>query len=270
MNEKDVDWRDLQLFIAVAREGGLSPAAKRVGRSAATLSRRMLALEAALQCELFVRHDRGYELTQDGQTLLASLTEVENRLQPLGQLSPQVDRPLVKLSAGSWTTLALMPHIHFLQGEPADILLRFIAAEESLNISHREIVIGFRNKRPTEESFVCRKLAPVEFAAFGLAEAPLQWIKVLVDTPSARWVERHAGADVVCEVNAPRNSLDLALAGTGVALLPTFVGDAQPGLVRRGKVVAELSHDRWLVVHQQARGLPPVRRAIDRLCEVLG
>jgi len=217
MNEKDVDWRDLQLFLAVAREGGLSPAAKRVGRSAATLSRRMLSLEAA----------------------------------------------------GSWTTLALMPHIHFLQGEPADILLRFIAAEATLDILHREVVIGFRNKRPIEESLVCRKLAPVEFAPYGLAEAPLRWVKVLVDTPSARWVDRHVGADALCEVNAPRNSLDLALAGAGIALLPTFVGDAQPTLVRRGKVVSELSHDRWLVVHQQARELPPVRRAIDRLCEVL-
>jgi len=144
-----------------------------------------------------------------------------------------------------------------------------MAAEEPLNISHREVVIGFRNQRPTEDSLVCRKLAPVEFAPFGLAQAPLQWIKVLVDTPSARWVDRHAGADVVCEVNAPRNSLDLALAGAGVALLPTFVGDAQPALVRRGKVVAELSHARWLVVHQKARELPPVRRAIDRLCDVL-
>lgn len=270
MNEKEVDWRDLQLFIAVAREGGLSPAAKRVGRSAATLSRRMFLLETALGRELFVRHDRGYELTHDGQSLLASLVEVDNRIQQLSQPSSQTERPLVKVSTGSWTTLALMPHINFLQGEPADILLRFISAELSLDILHREIVLGIRNKRPTEESLVCRKLAPVEFAPFGLPEAPLHWVKVLVDTPSARWVERHLGTDALFEVSAPRNGLDLVLAGAGVALLPTFIGDAQPELVRRGKVIAELSHDRWLVVHQQSRQLPPVRRAIDRLCEVLG
>lgn len=270
ISENEADWRDLQLFMAVARGGGLSPAARGIGSSPATLSRRMLSLEAALQCDLFVRHDRGYKLTQDGQTLLASLTEVENRIQQLSRLSPQAERPLVKISAGSWTTLALMPHINFLQGEPADISLRFVSAEQSLDIAHREVVIGFRNQRPTANSLVCRKLASVEFAPYGLEASPLQWIRVLVDTPSARWVEKHVGADIVCEVNAPRNSLDLALAGAGVALLPTFVGDVQPGLVRRGKVVSELSHDRWLVVHQQARQLPPVRRAIDRLCDVLG
>ncbi|PTY38266.1 LysR family transcriptional regulator [Saccharospirillum sp. MSK14-1] len=269
MNEKEVDWRDLQLFLAVAREGGLSPASRRVGRSPATLSRRMLELEAALGCELFIRRDRGYELTRDGQSLLSSLADVENRVQSVNALSGVTERPLVKVSAGSWTTLALMPHLGFLQGDPADILIRFIAAEQSLDVSHREVTIGFRNKRPTQDSLVCRKLAPVEFAPYGLAYAPDNWIKVIVDTPSARWVEQHAGSDAVCEVNAPRNSLDLALTGVGVALLPTFIGDAQPTLIRRGKVVAELSHDRWLVVHQQSRQLPPVRRAIDRLCDVL-
>lgn len=270
MNEKDVDWRDLQLFIAVAREGGLSPAAKRSGRSPATLGRRMSALETALQCELFVRHDRGYQLTQDGQTLLTSLAGVEQQVQQLQNLAPKAERPLVKVSAGSWTTLALMPHLHQLQGEPADVVLRFISAEQPLDILHREVVIGVRNKRPTEANLVCRKLAPVEFAPYGLADAPMQWIQVLVDTPSARWVARHAGADTLCEVNSPRNSLDLILTGAGIGLLPTFIGDQHTNLVRRGPVVTELAHDRWLVVNQQARALPPVRRAIDRICEVLG
>lgn len=48
MSEAKAGWDDLHLFLAVAREGGLSPAARATGRSAATLGRRMLALERAM------------------------------------------------------------------------------------------------------------------------------------------------------------------------------------------------------------------------------
>ena len=76
MDEKKTDrpdWNDLRLFLAVAREGGLSPAARAAGSSPATLARRMLALERRLGRELFVRHERGYALTDGGRALLGDL-----------------------------------------------------------------------------------------------------------------------------------------------------------------------------------------------------
>lgn len=270
MNEMDIDWNDLQLFLVVAREGGLSAAARLTQRSPATLGRRMHALERDMGRELFVRHDRGYELTAEGRALLESLAETESRILRLTEPRVQGARPLVKVSAGTWTTLALIRHFDELTGTPPDIRLRFVSAENILDISHREVVIGFRNRRPTEESLVCRKLARIEFAPYATKSAPDVWIKVIADTPSARWLDSTVGRDAVCEVNNPRNSLDLALAGQGTALLPTFIGDAQPRLHRTGDVIYELSHDQWLVTHQEDRNLPEVRRAIDRLCRALG
>ncbi|MEP3279390.1 MAG: LysR family transcriptional regulator [Stappiaceae bacterium] len=269
MNEKNVEWNDLHLFLAVAREGGLSPAARATGRSAATLGRRMLALERSIGRELFVRHDRGYELTADARKLLDDLTEIETHILRLTTAPGETERPLVKVSAGTWTTLALLEKLDDITGTPADIRLRFISAENSLDIPRREVVIGFRNKRPTEESLAGRKLSHVEFAPYARKNAPQRWIKVLTDTPSARWLEKTVGNDAVCEVNAPRNSLDLAIAGKGVALLPTFIGDAHKVLHRAGGAVPELSHDQWIVTHQDDRHLPEVRRTIDRLCRVL-
>lgn len=80
MNKKNVDWNDLQLFLAVAREGGLSAAVKSTQRSAATLGRRMYALERGIGKELFIRHDRGYELLADGRKLLEELTNIEAKI----------------------------------------------------------------------------------------------------------------------------------------------------------------------------------------------
>lgn len=269
MNEMKVDWDDLHLFLAVAREGGLSPAAKVTQRSAATLGRRMLALERAMGRELFVRHDRGYEMTSEARKLLEELTEIEARIVRLTARPDAKERPLVKVSAGTWTTLALLEKLDEITGQPADIRLRFISAETTLDMPRREVVIGFRNRRPTEESLAGRNLSRVEFAPYARTSAPERWIKVLADTPSARWLDKTIGNDAVCEVNAPRNSLDLALAGNGVALLPTFIGDGQKGLKRTGGTIPELAHDQWIVTHQDDRHLPEVRRTIDRMCRVL-
>lgn len=270
MNEKAVSWDDLHLFLAVAREGGLSPAARVTGRSAATLGRRMLALERATGRELFVRHERGYEMTAEARELVEDLTGIETRIARLTAHPGETERPLVKVSAGTWTTLALLEHLDEITGTPADIRLRFVSAETTLDIARREVVIGFRNARPTGDSLAGRKLSRVEFAPYATADAPERWIKVLADTPSARWLDRMVGNDAVCEVNAPRNSLDLALAGQGIALLPTFTGDRQPALRRTGSTIPELAHDQWIVTHQDDRHLPEVRRTIDRLCRVLG
>lgn len=270
MNEKKSGWSDLHLFLAVAREGGLSPAAKATQRSPATLGRRMHALERSLGRELFNRHDRGYELTVEGQKLMDDLLDIEARIVRLTIAPGEKERPLVKISAGTWTTLALLEKLDFIMGAPADIRLRFISAETDLDIPHREIVVGIRNRRPTDDGLAGRKLARVEFAPYAAPGASERWIKVVADTPSARWLDRTIGNDAVCEVNAPRNSLDLALAGAGVALLPTFIGDAEPMLRRTGGMISELTHDQWLVTHQDDRHLPEVRRTIDRLCRILG
>lgn len=269
MSETTIEWSDLHLFLAVAREGGLSPAARVTGRSPATLGRRMLLLERAMQRELFIRHDRGYELTANARELLEQLGEVEGRIATLVSRPAEPRQPLVKVSAGTWTSLLLLRNHERLVGSPPDLRLRFVQAEEILNIPRREITIGFRNRRPTDEHLATRKLQRVEFAPYATMGAPERWIRVIADTPSARWLEKNVGNDAVCEINTPRNSLDLAIAGAGVALLPTFVGDLETGLQRRGPTISELSHDQWIVTHQDDRHLPEVRRAIDRLSTVL-
>jgi len=269
MNETNFNWNDLHLFLAVAREGGLSPAARATQRSAATLGRRMLSLERSMGRELFVRHERGYELTAQARKLLNELTEIEARIVRLTAPPGEKKRPLVKVSAGTWTTLAMLEKLDDITGTPADIRLRFISAENILDIPHREVVIGFRNRRPTKDNLAGRKLSRVQFAPYAKAGAPERWIKVLADTPSARWLDKTIGDDALCEVNAPRNSLDLALAGKGIALLPTFIGDSQKGLRQINNTIPELAHDQWVVTHQDDRHLPEVRRTIQRLCQVL-
>ncbi|WP_299967038.1 LysR family transcriptional regulator [uncultured Roseobacter sp.] len=275
MSEKKIDaqpddWDDLRLFVLVAREGGLSPAARLSGRSAATLGRRMLALEQRMGQTLFVRHDRGYALTDAGARLLEGAGEVEARVRRLTTDLSQDARPLIKVSAGTWTTLALLHQLDHLVGTPPDLRLQFISTEAVLDLAHRTAAIGFRNQRPESPSLAGRRLSRVTFAAYATRDAPGRWIRVIAETASARWLGRLAGVeDAVCEVTAPRNALDLALAGKGIAVLPTFLAALYPSLQRRSDIIENLSRHQWLVTHQDDRHRPEVRRAIDRMCDAV-
>jgi len=65
-----LDLRALEIFRAVAVEGSVSKAARRLNRVQSNVSTRIKQLERQLDKELFVRRSRGLSLTPDGELLL--------------------------------------------------------------------------------------------------------------------------------------------------------------------------------------------------------
>jgi DNA-binding transcriptional LysR family regulator len=55
----------------------------------------------------------------------------------------------------------------------------------------------------------------------------------------------------------------MAAAGLAATVLPCFVGDRHPGLVRVGGVVPDLDVDLWLLTHADLRHSARVRAFID-------
>ncbi len=62
-----MQWDDARIFLAVAREGSFSRAAKRLGVQHSTVSRRIRALEKKLATPLVERKSSGYVLTEAGE-----------------------------------------------------------------------------------------------------------------------------------------------------------------------------------------------------------
>lgn len=65
----DISWDDAQTFLAVAEGGSISAGAKRLGLGQPTVSRRIALLEERLGSRLFLRAQRGAQLTEAGSRL---------------------------------------------------------------------------------------------------------------------------------------------------------------------------------------------------------
>ena len=63
-----MDWDDLRLVLAVAREGSLSGAARTLGLTHSTVFRRLGGIEQRLGVRLFDRFRNGYTATPAGET----------------------------------------------------------------------------------------------------------------------------------------------------------------------------------------------------------
>src|SRR5690554_1907959 len=124
------DWDDLRVFLAVSRLGGLSAAQQATGLSAATLGRRITALEHDVGVPLFTRLQSGYRLTPAGEHLLARAEEVERAMAGVDHWSQGTfAQRSIRVSAGHWTTMFIAHNIDALW-QPSDPAIEFVSANE--------------------------------------------------------------------------------------------------------------------------------------------
>jgi DNA-binding transcriptional LysR family regulator len=270
---KNVDWEDLKIFIRVARGGGLSAAAGELELSPATVGRRMVALERAVARPLFIRKQSGYELTDDGRTLLGKALAMEAGARPIEDwLSSGGQRSVVRISAGTWTANFFAANFSRLWTPDDPFRIAFRTTEARLDIAHREVEIGIRNGPAEGGNLASRRTVAVAYAPFQARNQPTggrdDWVAIVPEdaiTRSARWVHARPGATITAWANAPRTLYDLIRSGVGKSVLPCFAGDRDPLLERAGEEIAELREDQWLVMHNDDRHRPDVRTVIDRI-----
>src|ERR1700746_2261356 len=78
MTSEHLDWDNLRYFLAVARAGKLTAAARRLGQDHTTVGRRIASLESAFRSKLFERRPEGYRLTETGQRLYENVKTLES------------------------------------------------------------------------------------------------------------------------------------------------------------------------------------------------
>lgn len=274
----DFSWDDLRLFLDVARLGGLTAAARTTGLSAATLGRRVAALEGRVGEALFVRSQTGYRLTPAGEDLLARAEDVEAAMLALKRWKDgMLGERIVRVSAGPWTSAFLARNIDRLWSVEDRFGLELVTASQKVDIGRRNADIGVRNQRPTEQWLAGRLVGTV---AYGLYVRPRLVSGVAAgyfvgvtgeagQTHSARWLNARHGDRIAVRGNDAMSVLELVAAGAGISVFPCFVGDADPRLSRMAAPLPELETEQWLVCHHEERHTPAVRSVTERIAALM-
>src|SRR5258708_39117065 len=87
-----MDWSNLRYFLALARSGSLSAAAKVLGTDHTTVARRVQALEKELGLQLVDRRARAYSLTPSGQRIRELAARVETVIGDVERFAQTVTR----------------------------------------------------------------------------------------------------------------------------------------------------------------------------------
>ncbi|HEY0125108.1 MAG TPA: LysR family transcriptional regulator [Rhizobium sp.] len=274
---KNATWDAYQLFLDVARGGGLTGAVSSSGLSPATIGRRMLELESQVGRALFQRSQTGYALTGDGQALFDQLLDMEAAARKVDSWQREVQgAAIVRIAAGTWVGWLLSQNMPSICSERDGFRIDLHLAERRASLAHRESDIGIRAFEPEEANLAAIKTGDVAYAAYQARNmrfaGPRRWIAVAEEEAISaylRWPHQTVREAITVTVNRPRSLHDLVLAGAGVAVLPCFVGDLEPRLERVGEEVASLRHGQWIVMNDTDRHRREIRVVVDRMARLL-
>src|SRR5271156_5366375 len=99
--EMALEWSDLRVFLAIAREGTLGGAARRLEQSQPTMGRRLRELERSVGQKLFQRTNDGFVLTDEGSDVLVHAERIEEEVNALQRRLARQDQRLDRVLRGS-------------------------------------------------------------------------------------------------------------------------------------------------------------------------
>ena len=169
-----MNWDDLQVFLAVARTGRLSAAARRLQVEHTTISRRLAVLEAELGVPLFYRTATGCLLTAHGQNVLSNAEAMERaaisvtaRAREGSAIAGRVRIALPPEFASHW----LAPQLAAFRSEHPQIELQILVGTRQRDLSRGEAELAVQSPRPRQQSVVAVRLGRSTAALYGLKAA---------------------------------------------------------------------------------------------------
>lgn len=270
---KDENWDDLRLFFHVAREGGLVGAAEKTGISAPTIGRRMLALERATGHKLFSRHTKGYSLTPDGEVLFAHARAMDAQASFIRRWNENgYYLPIVSVASDGWMSTLLAQNLPEIWSSADAFRLCVKATEAGVDMIFREAEVALTLQRPASGNLAARQSVRLNHAVYATpaiaSEKEERWVSIGREQASSiadRYISRQPDKWISVWTTTTPTLLELTRSGAGRAILPCFVGDREPGLVRIGDPIEELAADLWITMHDDDRNRAEVRLVIDRL-----
>jgi DNA-binding transcriptional LysR family regulator len=278
-----MDWDDVRVFLAIAREGSMRAAGRALGLSQPTIARRLAAFEASFGGPtLFDRLPEGLRLNAAGEQLVPAAESVEDAVLMLERQRAAASPVLsgtVRVSTGECaggflarclsgaTTTAL----------PSGITLELVdELRPAANLVRRQADMALRHEPPENGDFYISKAGTFGCAVYrrggAAAGAWVTYTEEQAHYAPARWIERQVAETrepVALRASSMLMHLEAIRAGTGRGVLPCYVGDGHPLLERLTPPIPEIAAGYWIIVHRDLRRSACVRAVIDWMKAVL-
>jgi len=163
-----MDWDKLKIFKAVAEVGSFTHAEENLNLSQSAISRQIANLESELGLPLFHRHARGLALTEQGEMLLQTACEVNDRLNQV-EMQLKDTRSLaagplnlttVEFLASSWLA-PLLPEFKNLFPQ---IKLTVLLDDRVYDLNKREADAAIRLQRVDNSDLIERHMTHISFS----------------------------------------------------------------------------------------------------------
>jgi len=163
---KDISWDDYKIAYQVALDGSLSQAGKSLRINHATVLRRVNQLEQALEIKLFIRHQRGYKLTDAGHMLMdempeliANFASLENRLQNVeGEISGEL-----RITTVSSYSPVITPTLKAFRAANPKIRLKLISTDDIVPLDSGAAHVSLRaGPRPDGVDLIVKELTQLK------------------------------------------------------------------------------------------------------------
>jgi len=278
----DIAWDDVRYFLALARLGSLSAAARALAVEHSTVARRVASLEASVGLRLFDRLPRSWQLTDEGHALLEPAQRIEAEALAFSRsaLGMTALQGTVRLSAPPvLASQFLMPLLAAQRPRWPGIVLDLVGEVRAANLHRRDADLALRLSRPDEPGLVARRLGSMGYGLYGqrhwLTTPRADWAylgygEALQGGPQQAWLAEFAGnAPCVLVANDFATLHQACRAGLGVTVLPHFIARGDPELVVLNDGAAPLQRDIWLVVHPDVRRSPRVQCIAELIAAIV-
>lgn len=281
-----MDWSDMRIFLAIARNGSLGGAARELGVSHPTVGRRLQVLEQTSGQAFFLRTAQGLVLTDSGERILGLAQDMEHSALAIERrLAGHGDQPegLLRISSADWFAChVLSPVLSELVHRYPLIVPEVIAGHRLFDLARRDADIAFRIVPFTEPDIVHRKLTTLSYGLYAALHAPapqpdgegLGLILMNIAQahyPDVQWLQqRYPLARTVFTSSSRTVQAQMCAKGLGVAVLPRVLGDSVPGLRLLDEDEPPPGRDIWMGYHQDMRQMDRLRALADLASNMIG
>ncbi|NKC01387.1 MAG: LysR family transcriptional regulator [Pseudomonadales bacterium] len=267
-----MDWDDYRYFTAVVEHGSVRGAAKRLGVNPSTVTRRLDRLEGELAVSLFIRSPNGLIITTEGVEVAQRTEQIAHQFRIMESTVKGRDQRIsgrIRMAVPDVlaSRILLSEFPVFTELYP-DIDLELIPGYQNIDLQSAQADIVIRATNEPPESMIGRSYGPLALAAYATPAfqekhknlAAAAWVDWAGDTEVARSYDRlrqEFFANVKVAIRCDQIEMQRAaiVAGIGMGVLPCFVGDIDPDLVRLTAMPVQPGPELWILTHPASRSV---------------